>query len=245
MIGISLHSVVRARAPRAGSLLLVVGLSAACVPSANPVNPVDVPFAAAAVTRDGDEVYTLSNAEGTVTVTGPATQGGGNTRVVFWHTKVAPSLDHQSCATWTSQSNGRNQQGAALRIQVTETGTRAITITKNVFASVNWTFNVHLWDTVATPGVRPTLLQVELADTFVRDGALVPLPWRMCARVIGSRVEFVVWPLPGNQPAWNDPAHGGGVELPADWQNVGYPGWYAGHLGQGEHLTFEELTPSP
>ena len=53
-------------------------------------------------------------------------------------------------------------------------------------------------------------------------GVVTPFPWHFCARVIGSKVEFKVWPVAEPlEPAWGDPTHGGSAMLPAGWSARG------------------------
>jgi hypothetical protein len=199
--------------------------------------------ASRALIDDGGSPYHLGAGPASVTVAMPGDGGTGNTRIVFWDEGVEPSVDQTSCATWTSQSGAHDQQGAALRIRVGPTGTRAITITKGVWVW-HYAFNVHLWDTAARPGELDGIAQIVLSPGLGQPMMPAPdLPWRMCARAVGLRIDLLVWPLAKPEPTWGDPTYGGSVALPAGWDEPGRPGWYAGHLHPGEHMGFADVTP--
>ena len=123
-------------------------------------------------------------------------------------------------------------------------GTKAITITKNVWFDANWIFNVHVWDTSASP-VATLIASFDLGSVLYPGGSYVPYPWSICARVIGNVVDFVVWPTGSPQPSWGDPAYGGAVTLPPGFEDAGHAGWYAGHLQPGEHAGFQDLVATP
>ena len=160
---------------------------------------------------------------------------------MFWPAADDPSLDQETCATWTDDQNDVRQPGAALRTTSDHSTTQAITITKNVWLGANWIFNVHVMDTAA---VEPFTLigSFDLTGAFVRNLSLAPPPWRMCARVVADVVSFKVWPLVDPAPAWDDPTYGGSVRLPAGWDHPGRPGWYVGHLRPGEESHFSDRT---
>jgi hypothetical protein len=230
-----------ARWPLALAVLLAGcgGIPAGASDTVEPPSPSSL--RSARLTAGGPEVFGIERRDESVTVSGAA--GGADTRLVFWDEDVPPSRDQLSCATWSSQTGRDDQQGAALRVTTGPRGTRAITVTRNVWIFGS-TFNVHLWDTAVESGLGHGLAQFSLSDALVRDGQLSPLPWRFCARVMGSRLEFVVWPLAGPRPPWGDPAHGGAVDLPPGWDGPGHAGWYAGHLDHDERLGFTDLVPA-
>lgn len=205
---------------------------------------VDSSLARTVLTPDWYDSYGLSvSAAGTVAFA-PTTNTGRNTRVAFRRIADPPARDQQSCATWTSQSDAVNQQGAALRVISLPGMRRAITITKNIYYGVNWIFNVHLWDTRASPGFTQ-IAAFDLRSVFGANGQVRSLPWSLCARVIGDVVSFVAWLGSGARPAWNDVTHGGSVRLPPGWSYVGSAGWYIGHLRPGDTATFTNPTVSP
>jgi hypothetical protein len=121
--------------------------------------------------------------------------------------------------------------------------TKAITVTKNVWFHAGWVLNFHVWDN-ADPRPLNQIGSVDLSALLRPDGFTVPLPWHVCARVSGARVDTVVW-LPGQtKPAYGDPYRGGSVFLPTGWTYPGKPGWYIGHLQPGTDSTLTDLTVS-
>jgi hypothetical protein len=129
-------------------------------------------------------------------------------------------------------------------LRITQSGSRirAISVTKNVFYGATWIFNFHLWDTALSPAF--TLIgATNLQSTLVHNGVVTPLPWSFCARVIGSKLEFKVWPVAEPlEPAWGDPTHGGSVTLPAGWSAPGKAGWYIGHIQPNTTAVFTNLS---
>ena len=111
------------------------------------------------------------------------TNTSANLRSAFWPADSPLVTDAQTCATWASQSLSTAQQGAALRVATVDGSTRAVTVTKNIFYGATWLFNVHTWDTSATPAFHPVggvLLKSELWPDDVES----PLPWHeaICQR---------------------------------------------------------------
>jgi hypothetical protein len=221
----------------AGVLLAV---TAACGPE---VSPLDPSLGAAFLTSEAQDKYGLTLADGVVTASAPATNTGGNTRIAFWQAADAASLDQQTCATWVNAQSELQQQGAALRVRSVNGRTTAITITDNILYFARWNFNVHVMDSGAEQPFR-RIAYFDLSDAFrTQPGAFDtwPYPWRMCARVVGDTVSFIVWPLKDPEPAWDDPKYGGSVTLPAGWDQPGNPGWYVGHLEPGDSVGFTDL----
>jgi hypothetical protein len=175
---------------------------------------------------------------GYATISAAASNSGGNTRTVWWDDSQTALTDEQSCATWVSQTNALNQQGAALRV----TDNRAITVTKNIWGYAAWIFNVHAWDT-SKPGVGTLLASFDLGSVFLSGGYnALALPWDLCARVTGSTLAFLAWVHGQPQPAWSDASHSGTVTLPAEWVNAGSGGFYTGHLQPGDEVMFSNLS---
>jgi hypothetical protein len=199
---------------------------------------VDRTMVQATVTPDGSDRYLIESSGVQVHAAAPRTNTGGNHRAVFWPEASPPVTDGQSCATWTAQSDPRRvQQGAALRIATDEAGrTRAVTVTKNIWFGITWTFNFHVWDTSR----HPPGAQIGNVDM----GAVVggqPLPWHLCARTVGRTLEMKVWTGTEPEPRWGDRSHGGAVTLPDEWVYPGKAGWYIGHLAPGGFADFSNL----
>lgn len=209
------------------------------------VTPTPTGVVTQSLTAEHDDVYGLSlNTGGKVTTTAAATNTGGNTRIGFTRPADGVATDAQSCATWSSDSSWRNQEGAALRVHAVPGGTQAITITKNIYFAANWFFNVHVWDTSQLP-VAVQIGAFDLSSVFYPNQQLLPLPWRMCARTVDSTVSFIAWPAGESQPAWDDATHGGSVTLPTGFGGAGAAGWYIGHLEAGNQAAFTNLTAGP
>jgi hypothetical protein len=89
-----------------------------------------------------------------------------------------------------------------LRITETSGVVRAVTVTKNVFFA-NWVFNVHVWDTTQNP--PHTLLgQFDLGAVFGTSEGLAPMPWDLCARVVGGVLTFKAWRHNLSEPVMGD-----------------------------------------
>jgi len=240
-----------------------VALTAACVPaktssSASQAAPTaaaadpstagrgttsDPSLAIGAFTIDGADRYELTTRNGVVTASAPATNTGTNTRTGFWPAGGEPTADQLSCATWTEAPPGLKQQGAVLRARTSQGRTTAITVTQNISYGVWWGFHIHVMDSGSAQPFHE-IATFDLREVFAPGypDVLVapPYPWRMCARVVGDVVSFVVWPTTDPQPAWDDARYGGSVRLPAGWAAPGHVGWYVGHLEPGKWAGFAE-----
>jgi hypothetical protein len=163
-------------------------------------------------------------------------------RTLFWRTGDPFSANQQACATWTQASQLFTQHGVAVRISKEADRTTGITVTKGVYAYDFTVFNVHLWDNSQPDAGLRFLAQFQLQPTVQHDGGYLPLPWRMCVRVIGDILDFMVWPtMWRGQPAWGEPGVGGAVQLPPDAPQAGRPGWYMGHLLPGQWARYGSL----
>ncbi len=233
--------------PPIRAFLLVVGallvVSLLSFPSAGRSRP---RLRTAVLTPDIADGYRIRERSGVVTVTAPIPNVGTNLRMLFWSSDAPAGTDGTSCSTWASASSDLVQQGAALRITDVAGRVRAVTVTKNVALDAFWVFNVHIWDSAS--GALHPVGSVDLAQTFAVPGDPErprPLPWRLCARTEGSNVRLKVWLRSEPEPAWDDPAHGGVVPLPADAPTSGVSGWYVGHVHPGMRATFTELADHP
>jgi hypothetical protein len=210
------------------------------------------------VTQDaGDQLYTIQERTNNVKITAPSTNTGGNTREFFWPANGPDVMDSMSCAVWSNQldsagqpGGGITQQGAALRIVQTATGTRGITVTKNIWYAATWVFNVHVWDSGNTQQPYTQLAGFDMSEVVGKmwwdeqgqlQSNLKPFPWHVCARTIGDKFQFKVWADEPNQPSWNDPKYVREVVIPAEWNQPGKAGWYIGHLEPGYSAIFQGL----
>jgi hypothetical protein len=207
------------------------------------VDPVAPGYAAFPLTSGDTDTYRLDATANGVSMGARSTNRDAATRVAFVPTATALATDEQSCATWSSATGDFHQEGATLRELDQPGRTRAITVTKNVYAGIYSTFNVHVWDS-ASPDIATLIASFDLHAAFSRNGQLEPFPWRLCARAVGDVVAFEAWPLDQPEPAWGDPTHGGAVELPPGWVYPGRAGWYAGHLVPGANVVYTDLAAS-
>ncbi len=193
------------------------------------------------LTPDAFDHYEFSSRPGGMSVTAPATNTSGNLRMAFWPAQGPSVVDSESCATWASESGGLAQQGVALRMRIYASGrTRLLTVTRNVWRGGSWIFNFHTWDSAQQPPY--TLLGSVSLDGLLRPGGqLAPLPWHVCGRAVGNRLDVKVWLDGQAEPGYADRSHGGGVALPAGWAYPGKAGWYIGHLQPGASARFERL----
>lgn len=205
------------------------------------IRPKDPSLIGRVLTPDVADRYSLTLAGTTVAAGAPASNTSGNTRIAFVSSSGPTLTDEQSCATWSSQTAGHDQQGAILRLTTTPEGfTKGITVTKNILFGGTWIFNVHVWDT-SNAQVFTQIASFNLSTVF-GDGNTSPLPWTLCARVVDNVVSFIVWPDNQPQPAWDNPNYGGSVSLPDGWNHPGIPGWYIGHLTANDQTPFDNLT---
>jgi hypothetical protein len=195
----------------------------------------------AVLTADGSGTYRFTSLPANTAVTSLDSGTGGNLREAFWPADNPIVPDSESCAIWGAQTGTLSQQGAALRIVQNGSRVRAITVTKNIFYNATWIFNFHVWDSSQSPAFT-SFGSKDLSALLVHAGVVTPLPWHFCARVIGSKVEFKVWPVAEPlEPAWGDPTHGGSATLPAGWGASGKAGWFIGHVQPNEAAVFNNL----
>ena len=102
------------------------------------------------LTSETTDTTKLSAIEGDVVASAPRTNVGSNTRSAFYASTSPVTVDEGACATVT-HSGLPVQEGIALRVTNEHGRTRAITVTKNVWADVSWYYNVHVWDTASSP----------------------------------------------------------------------------------------------
>lgn len=218
-------------------VVAIVVFGGACLPEPTPVETFsgNDTFETAVLTPDGDDEYSFT-AEGSKMMVAPlAYNTGGNLRSAFWPLNGPSVADSQTCATWVQQEGDIVQQGAALRIRTTDDWVRAITVTKNIYYGATWIFNFHTWDNTRTRAFD------QFGATTLDAMKGQSLPWRFCARVLGSKLEFKVWPLAETEPPWGTTSHGGSATVPAGWSDPGRAGWYIGHLEPGGSASFAEL----
>jgi hypothetical protein len=220
--------------------LLVAAVALACA-ACQPAPPPPVtevepgsPQQADTLTADGADRYHVSGDLAAMTVAAPDTNAAGNTRVAITVAWTPATHDQTTCATFADASADIDQEGLVLRWD----GTHGVTVTKGVWASVYTTINVHLWD-LSQNEPFTEIAAFPMTGLGSPDPQAVPLPWRMCASMTGGAVGFKVWPLAEPEPADGDPCCSGAVNAVV---GDGRPGWYAGHLQPGDHVTYTDLT---
>ena len=67
------------------------------------------------------------------------------------------------------------------------------------------------------------------------------LPWRICARTVGNRLQAKIWNPTRVEPGWSDTNFGGSVAVPQGLATGGESGIYAGHLEPGQQLDFDNI----
>jgi hypothetical protein len=225
---------------------VVIATGAAGIP--DPISPsyagASLTQIVSAKTKTGDS-YTIAVNGASTTMTGNAPVLSSNDRMAFWPTAESPVADQESCATWASQTPAQSsgiytQEGLALRFATQDGVTRGLTVTKGVWANANYVLNVHLWNTTwSTPFLL--LKSFDLSSYLVTGGDTTQLPWDVCARVVGTTLQFEVWFAGQTPPAWGNTAQGGAVTLPAGWDYAGQAGWYIGHLATDASATYTNM----
>jgi hypothetical protein len=241
----------RTRTARAVALLAVLALAAAaCQPTVTFAS--GSPFEAFMLTPDGADHVDVSGTPADVTVAMPAENTGTNTRAVWWDPSIPEGLNVAACVTWASATHEPHQPGVALWRE-NEGG---LTVTRNVWdvdelgnhvGPRAWTgLNVHRWDVQHDPGdghatdATFTLLgSARLPGITASDGGPKAYPWRACVMSNWTVFRFKVWAEDETEPAWDDPAYGYAVGIPADMQmRPRRPGWYDGHGAPGESARY-------
>jgi hypothetical protein len=201
----------------------------------------------ATLTTDGVNTQSVQKPNATVQVSAPPVNGGGNLRQVFWPgSQGGASMNQRSCATWSADSQENRtpvqQQGLAVRIASANGRTRALTVTRNVWADVGWVFNAHTWDTdLSSTEPFVGIAQWDMAAAVAPAG-YAPFPWRTCLQVLDNVLLFKIWvPAAGAEPSWNDPVHVRTALLPQEFVYPGRAGWYAGHLVPGGSFQYSDL----
>jgi hypothetical protein len=215
--------------------LTVLALAVACEPAVVDQPPA-TPWAAATLTTDGTDRYTLAGDPAFTTVTAPLGNQSGNTRVAITPTGAVDSVDQAICTTITGATAPNAQPGVVLR----HDGVHAITVTRNIWAGIYTVINVHAWDLNLPPDNGRFVLAGQWPLTGLgHPGPAAPFPWRLCATAHANTVAFKVWPLTRPTPTDGDPCCTGALPLPV-W--AGRPGLYAGHLPPGHTLAYSDTT---
>lgn len=224
-------------------VLVLAGVSVLSFPSEGSASPSPDPVVRAWIpTPDGSDGYAIDARPDAITVSANPGNRGGNLRAILWPEHGPVVADATECVTWSRASSPTVQEGVALRVAPQPDGTvTAVTVTKNVFVGLNWSFNVHVWDGT---GVGREIGYFVLESAFREPAGgrpARPLPWRMCVRTRGDLLEVLVWPLADPAPRWGDPRYGGTLRLPASVAPRGVSGWFVGHVGPGMSVEYTDL----
>ena len=201
------------------------------------------PIARQVLTTDGTDTYDIVKTGGGIDASAPATNASSNLREIYWPSATEESVDSQVCTVWSSESSAGVQQGLATRIVQTETSTKAVTVTKNIFFGATWLFNVHTWDT-SNLGAYNQVAYFDYSNVVGKidetGNTLKPVPWKTCMRVTGQTLQFKLW-VTGSEPSWSNPTYVRSTTIPAEFVYPGRTGWYVGHIPPGGTSRIDSL----
>lgn len=231
--------VVQAETPAPGS---------STVPAPTTAPPV-VAVEHRSLTSPSGNTYNYAVDASQVTIRGDSEDG--NIREVFWRADSRFAADQTSCLDWHDLAQTRlgviTQPGIALRIASSGEGTKAVTVTQNIWAKADWMFNVHVWDSDPNGRVQQNVASFDVSSIIGVSGPGHPVvdkvgngPVHVCARSVGDLFSFKVWTDTEVEPGWDDPTHVFTTTLPEGWDHPGYAGGYIGHMHSGMEATFED-----
>lgn len=245
----------------AAMLAVVAVLTSACIPRFGKQSG-SLWYGTLTSDSGAHNIYTDNGSTVTATASPPA---DSTIREAFWHRDTPFTADQETCVTWNDTAAAAGladqalpQPGLAMRIAPTgdhNEGIKAITVTENTWYAAAWIFNVHVWNSlnpgapfvlVAQFDLSPIVGKAWLDDAGDLHSTLVPPPWHVCAQTHGSQLTFKVWTGTDDpEPAWDDPTNVFSTTLPNGWDYPGFAGGYAGHLHDGQSLTFSDFSSIP
>lgn len=191
--------------------------------------------------------YELSGSGTTVSAYADPTVDS-NEREAFWYTGSPVAQDEESCSTWDT-SPGLTQQGEMLHMTQDANGVvHGIAVVDNIWMGGKWIINIYGVTGDGSGDVAPDVADIQ--EGFTPSGlgdsldTMPPLPWHMCARTVGTTVEFVVWTGSNPEPAYGTPGAGGQADIPVGYQDPGIAGWWVGHLPPASTATMSDLSTS-
>jgi len=195
----------------------------------------------AVLTPDSADGYSYDSSAGAMQTAALSGNTSGNLRTLFWPGGAPAVTDSESCAVWASQRGDLVQQGAGLRHHVRQHRTHPCSHRhqEHLLRRVDPELP-HVGHERSQPFEQIGSVNLE-SLLRTSTGAIVPLPWLVCARVIGEQFEVKVWLNGESEPAWGDSRHGGSVTVPAGWTYAGQAGWYIGHIPPGGNADFTNL----
>lgn len=198
--------------------------------------------------------------------------GTGEIAHAFWPNGQPERADQQVCVELASVVDASTMDkatkildsretfhlpGVALRVQPGADGkpTRSITVSQSVYYGMVWTFDVvgvqsYAEGTGASASTK-YLGQLDFGDVLGRasvEGAtlestsLVPPPWHLCAKVVGTTLSVMVWPSDTQKPSWDDDTHVREAKLSRYEVYPGYAGGYVRGLSPGFSSEFVGLS---
>ena len=220
----------------------LLSLITSCEPAGSAAPVPDRAVRAAVLTANGSGTYQLQGAPPDVTVSAAPPGVSSTLREAFWSDGQSSAVDGEACVSWGPNDQVAAQPGVALRIAPSTPGhVRALTVSKNVWFTAGWLFNVHVFDT-SQPDFRQ-LATFDLGDVLGRKpGAEPPVAVHLCARVLGARLDLKVWTATASVPSWSDAFHARSLDLDPSLVYPGSFGWYVGHVPPGQATPLTDLT---
>lgn len=200
---------------------MAAGALAACAPAPLALQLDGRSLSGATLTHEHGETFRANNVGSSWRISSGPGNGGVNTRMVFWSTATAASVNGGSCVRFDPNSVWPTQEGVALRISTVGGQTRAVTVTKNVFGYATNVYNVHSWQ-----GEDLKLhASVDASRSLAGSGAV-----NLCGRIDGKTVRFKIWRSSNPEPSWDDRSWVNSVRVQSLEARSGHFGIYAGHL---------------
>jgi hypothetical protein len=226
---------------------LLVGTLAGCRPAPGTAQQVQNGQRIDTITHEGDRGYEVDATGDEITIAAPATPAMGNTRVSIAAVGRRAGVDQQICATWTGPWDRSAQPGLTLRVRNEHGGARGIMVTGNILYAARQFVNVSVFGDGTNAENFTRFTSFDLSPSMGVVPALEPLPWRFCARVIGDRLDVLVWSVDRHhpEPDWGDPGFGGSVDLPPTTPRSGVAGVYMAHLSPNERTSYVDVETDP
>ena len=187
----------------------------------------------------GPDLTAISSAPGEITVSAPV-GSNGDTRDMFWSSSGVREAGATECATWAS-GKGLAQDALAFDIRSTKGGLQAITIERNIWGYAFWDFIAITWDTTSTSNAVADG-SVDLSS-YLGTGPTDVFPLQVCARMVGSTLQFEVAKRGDAIQAWGNTARGGDITTRMPSNGVtGATGVYFGHMAVGTSAQMTNVT---
>lgn len=241
---------MRFRALTLAAIAATALLLAACPAQGQPAMQTQQPVAVGAhrpgvvqdyLTPDGTGYSITSSGLGSISVAAAPTTGL-NTRSIDYSPAGPVHQDATECATWKT---GVGQAQDALVFDITHHGggTQAIAIERNIWMFGFWGFILVTWDTTKSVAIVSEDGLANLSSYLGANPTADVFPLRVCARMVGDRLDFEVAKGADPVPAWGDLHQGGSATLADPSYAVpGYTGVFFGHLPAGSAASDTNIT---